>query len=225
MIKINQNYDKLLQEIEDLKKQIKALNDEQVKQRRANEDLMYNLDNDNLSPTCVIRADHISLNGKTIDLTSGNITINSTNFSVDSNGNMTCTNATVGGVVQATGGSFTNAGISNCSIDNCTANTLDIKSGCELLSDATDSSIKKIPVGKQTIVSGVTYGANIEATVDSGYSQMTLSATSPTDSTMLNISKDGVTIWTNGLYQFRFLPTGMQFSSNGGVSWQNVNLP
>ena len=139
MIKINQNYDKLLQEIEDLKKQIKALNDEQVKQRRANEDLMYNLDNDNLSPTCVIRADHISLNGKTIDLTSGNITIQSDNFTVDANGNMWCTNANVGGVVQATGGSFSNAGINNCTMENC-----NIKKSCSLASDVAEGSGIKV---------------------------------------------------------------------------------
>ena len=138
--------DELTREIEELKKQLKALTDEQVKQRRDTEDLMYNLDNDNLSPTAVIRANHISLNGKTIDLTAGDITINSDNFQVDSSGNLTCTNASVAGHVEATSGSFTgtvyaNGGsFANAGIDNCTINNCDIKKTCSIGSDITAGS-------------------------------------------------------------------------------------
>lgn len=45
----------------------------------------------------VIQASHISLAGKTIALTSDNITISSTYFSVDKNGNITATGGTIGG--------------------------------------------------------------------------------------------------------------------------------
>lgn len=45
----------------------------------------------------VIKADKISLDGKKIDMTVGNITITSDNFEVDSEGNMTCKNATITG--------------------------------------------------------------------------------------------------------------------------------
>lgn len=44
-----------------------------------------------------IKADKISLAGKTINMTSDNIAINSTNFSVDKNGNMSCNNANFNG--------------------------------------------------------------------------------------------------------------------------------
>ena len=53
------------------------------------------INNDDSSAT--IKADKIKLNGKTIDLTSEDITINSTNFSVDKNGNIRATSGTMGG--------------------------------------------------------------------------------------------------------------------------------
>ena len=51
----------------------------------------------------IINAEKISLEGKQIDLTTDNITIDSTNFSVDENGNMTCSNADItGGEINLT---------------------------------------------------------------------------------------------------------------------------
>ena len=47
--------------------------------------------------TSVIYADKISLSGKTIDMTSDNIAINSTYFSLDKNGNLRATSGTMGG--------------------------------------------------------------------------------------------------------------------------------
>lgn len=47
-----------------------------------------------------ISASKVSLAGKIIQLTSDNIAINSTNFSVDKNGNMTCNNATLQGILN-----------------------------------------------------------------------------------------------------------------------------
>lgn len=53
------------------------------------------INNDVSSAT--IDADKISLNGKTINLTSNDIKINSTNFNVDTDGNMSCNNANITG--------------------------------------------------------------------------------------------------------------------------------
>ena len=44
------------------------------------------------------------MNGKTINLTSDNIKISSTNFNVDKNGNMTCNNANVTGTINSSSG-------------------------------------------------------------------------------------------------------------------------
>ena len=52
----------------------------------------------NLSPgTVVIKGDHISLAGKTLNFTSDNIAITSTNFSVTSSGEITCKSGDIGG--------------------------------------------------------------------------------------------------------------------------------
>lgn len=48
-----------------------------------------------------IKADKISLIGKTISLTSDNINISSSNFNVDKNGNLSCTNANITGNLNA----------------------------------------------------------------------------------------------------------------------------
>lgn len=56
------------------------------------------------SESVVIKANKISLAGKTIDLTSDSIQINSNNFKVDTNGNIRCTNATISGNITATTG-------------------------------------------------------------------------------------------------------------------------
>lgn len=44
------------------------------------------------------------LHGKEIKLTSDNITISSTNFNVDENGNLTCNNATIQGTIDSVNG-------------------------------------------------------------------------------------------------------------------------
>lgn len=54
----------------------------------------------------VIKAEHISLAGKTIDLTSDNIAINSTNFKVDRYGNITAKSGTFSGKLDAASGTF-----------------------------------------------------------------------------------------------------------------------
>ena len=66
------------------------------------------------------------LHGKNIDLTGDNVTISSNKFNVDANGNMTCNDATINGVVNATSGSFngtvtaTSGTFDNCTVrDNC----------------------------------------------------------------------------------------------------------
>ena len=123
--KINEAH--LLREIADLKSQIEELQNEQIKQRRDNSDLMYNLDSDNVpslngivkeirlivqdgavngaliiqainaaESEAQIVASHINLSGMTIQLNAGEgITIDSPNFKVTSEGNMTCQNAEI----------------------------------------------------------------------------------------------------------------------------------
>lgn len=73
--------------------------------------------------TITIDANRISLAGKSIDLTAGDITISSTNFNVDKDGNMICNNANVNGKITSsnaliTGGAidFTDSGSVETSI-------------------------------------------------------------------------------------------------------------
>lgn len=62
-------------------------------------------------------------NGKEINLTSDQVSINSNNFSVDTNGNMSCNNASIKGTVEATSGVFQNCTITDsCSVPASTVN-------------------------------------------------------------------------------------------------------
>lgn len=64
--------------------------------------IMLAINNDTSSAT--INAGKISLNGKDIDMTTENISISSTNFNVDKDGNLTCLNANInGGNIELTG--------------------------------------------------------------------------------------------------------------------------
>lgn len=73
----------------------KKVNDEDL--TGANITLRINKD----TSEATINADKISLAGKEIDLTSDNIIISSTNFNVDKNGNLTCSNANItGGIIK-----------------------------------------------------------------------------------------------------------------------------
>lgn len=58
--------------------------------------------------------------GNAINLTSKNITIASTNFNVDKNGNMTCNNATVNGTINSSNGSIGGWTINNQGLSNGT---------------------------------------------------------------------------------------------------------
>lgn len=73
-----------------------------------------------------INADKISLNGKTINLTGDNTVIKSTNFNVDRNGNMTCTNANVTGTIKSSNATITGGSI-NLIGTNGGNGTLDVK--------------------------------------------------------------------------------------------------
>ena len=54
-----------------------------------------------------IRADKVSLTGKTINMTSESIDIKSNNFNVDVNGNMSCNNANVSGTITSSNATIT----------------------------------------------------------------------------------------------------------------------
>lgn len=58
------------------------------------------------------------LSGNTINLTSKNIAINSTNFNVDDDGNMSCTNANVNGTITSTDGTIGGWTINNLGLTN-----------------------------------------------------------------------------------------------------------
>lgn len=74
--------------------------------------------------------------GKNIDLTGDNVTISSNKFNVDANGNMTCNDATINGVVNATSGSF-NGSVTATSgtFDNCT-----VRDNCNVAGNSISSS-------------------------------------------------------------------------------------
>ena len=65
-----------------------------------------------------INAEKISLAGKTISMTTDNITIQSTNFNVDDDGNMSCTNANVNGTITSTDGTIGGWTINNLGLTN-----------------------------------------------------------------------------------------------------------
>ena len=54
-----------------------------------------------------INANKISLDGKQINLTSDDITISSTNFNVDKNGNLSCSNANISGTITSNNANIT----------------------------------------------------------------------------------------------------------------------
>lgn len=75
-----------------------------------------------------INADKISLAGKDIDLTTDNISIYATNFTLDADGNLQCANARVIGYIKATDGEFTGKVTSNSgSIGGWTLNSDGLK--------------------------------------------------------------------------------------------------
>lgn len=89
----------------------------------------------------VINADKVSLEGKEINLTSGNITINSNNFSVDKEGNVTCNNANIkNAIFNANNADITKASIilSTGSAYNGELKTEIFPSIIELTNQATD---------------------------------------------------------------------------------------
>ena len=91
----------LVEEINSLNESVASLNiragniESTVRTKVGNDEIISKI---NQSAEAVqIDADKISLNGKAINLTSGNITISSDKFSVDKNGNITATGGTIGG--------------------------------------------------------------------------------------------------------------------------------
>ena len=80
----------------------------------------------NLTPgNAQIQSDKITLEGKTIDLTSDNIAINSNNFKVDTEGNMTCSTATLTNGIMKIGEKeiFNTSGVLSTMIVNGVINT------------------------------------------------------------------------------------------------------
>ena len=75
--------------------------------------------NDNTSQV-KIDADNVDISGKTINLTSDEIAITSTNFSVDKNGKMTCNNADINGKITSNNGKIGGWDLNNNGLSNDT---------------------------------------------------------------------------------------------------------
>ena len=106
------------------------------------------------------------LAGNEINLGSKTITIKSNNFNVDKNGNMTCSNATISGIITATSGTFEKCTIKNtCSVPASTITGV-----------LTSGNIPNISANK--ITSGTLSGININGGTISGsaISAMSVSA-------------------------------------------------
>jgi len=98
------------------------------------------------SEAVTINANKISLSGKTINLTSDNIAIQSTNFSVDKNGNLTCNNMTAN-----------NATFNNCEIKNTCTVPASTVTGTLATSNIPNLSANKITSGtiNASVLNGV----------------------------------------------------------------------
>ena len=97
-----------------------------------------------------ISSDKLSLAGKTINMTSDNIAINSTNFQVDKDGNMTCNSGTFGGTISTS---------ENCIIGN------DLKVGVNQSASGSDN--KYINFTDSTYIKRYTYYGHDQMTIES----------------------------------------------------------
>ena len=106
------------------------------------------------------------MHGKNIDLTGDNVTISSNKFNVDANGNMTCNDATINGIVNATSGSFngtvtaTSGTFDNCTVrDNCSVAGNSISSSSsDRINDLYVSNLHGVAVEGEYISTSNDYG-------------------------------------------------------------------
>lgn len=137
-----------------------------VSQKVGNDEIISKINQS--SEAVQINANKISLAGKEINLTGDNTTIKSSNFNVDKNGNMSCSNASVSGTINATNGTFQNCTITNsCSVPASTV------SGTLGTSTIPNLNANKLTSGKikSSLLEGVnaTFGTlNATAEVHSG---------------------------------------------------------
>ena len=80
-----------------------------VSQKVGNNEIISKINQSAESVT--INASKISLAGKTINMTSDDIAINSTNFKVDKNGNLTCSNSNVNGRITSNNATITGGSV------------------------------------------------------------------------------------------------------------------
>jgi hypothetical protein len=169
----------LKKEIAELRQEMKAMKDEQIKKRRNDEDLMFNLDGDNI-PTLqgiVKRVDLVvngdgtanaeliieAINGQSkaqiradrIDLTGAEINLTADNIKI------TGTNFTVdkNGNLTCKGAKLNTATINDATMNRATMNQANIKSNCILMSDLQKD-------GEEGVA--MQFGPNVEFTLDNG---------------------------------------------------------
>ncbi len=96
----NENYSRLTQTAQEISTE--------VSKKVGNNEVISKINQS--AEAVTINANKISLAGKTINMTSDDIAINSTNFSVDKDGNMTCANANItSGKIKLIGGTKSNS--------------------------------------------------------------------------------------------------------------------
>lgn len=169
----------LQRQIEELRRELKALKDEQIKARRDNEDLMFNLDGDNV-PTLqgVIKRVNLVVNGDgtanaeliieaingqskaqiradRIDLTGAEINLTANKIRI------TGTNFTVDkdGNMTCKGAKINTATINDATMNRATMNQANIKSNCVLMSDLQKN-------GEEGVA--MQFGPNVEFALDNG---------------------------------------------------------
>jgi len=174
----------------------------------------------NMTPEQIqINSGKISLAGKTIQMTSDNIAINSTNFQVDKNGNVTCnnlnaSNANVSGTINASAGV-----IGGCNIEN---NKLIIK-------DANIDTLNGISANK--IIGGILNGNNNITIKNISGSNITGGTINGNNVTIKNLSASNISGGSLSAgqinYQYYadgqcFFRVGPGFANNPYVSALNV---
>lgn len=169
----------LKKEIAELRQEIKAMKDEQIKKRRNDEDLMFNLDGDNIPilqgivkrVNLVVNGDGTAnaeliieaINGQSkaqiradrIDLTGAEINLTANNIKI------TGTNFTVdkNGNLTCKGAKLNTATINDATMNRATMNQANIKSNCVLMSDLQKD-------GEEGVA--MQFGPNVEFEINNG---------------------------------------------------------
>jgi len=129
------------------------------------------------SESVTINANKLSLAGKTINLTSDNTVIKSTNFNVDKNGNMSCSNASVSGTISSSNATITGGNI-----------TLNGNSGFRLIRVQRNNSNSTMTYITPDMVGINNNGSTVELGAQSPFLDLTVEGVS-----MTHVGYEGIT--------------------------------